>query len=95
MKIDIRKFRYSLKAFIAFEQAVGHTFGEGTPLSDMVTLFYCFYITTPDAEEMTFDDFIQELDKEEDKIREFSAWLERKGRIQEELEDKKKEAGES
>lgn len=87
--IDISKFRYSLKAFIAFEQAMGHSFGDGTPLTDTITLMYCFYIAAG-GEEMTFEEFVAELDADEGKLQEFTAWLARKGQVIDELSSKKK-----
>jgi hypothetical protein len=78
MIVTIKKkkieLRYTLRAMMMFENVASKTFSpEG--ITDIMTFFYCIVLCSGKDYSLSFDDFIDYLDDNPEKLTEFSEWL--------------------
>ena len=75
MKIKIKNksydMKYSLRAMMMYENIAEKSFAP-TTMTDVITFLYCIVITSTEDYLYKFDDFV---DKNPDKIQEFTEWL--------------------
>lgn len=78
MKVEIKnreiELKYSFRAYMIFEQITDHSFTGGN-LSDFITLFYSVLMASDRELTTDFDDFVDWLDENPDKLNEFTEWL--------------------
>lgn len=79
--------KYSFKGFMAYEQITGESF-KPQGLSEIITLFYSMVMTSNNNLTITFDEFIDWLDENPEKLSEFSIFLAENVKRQEELAPK-------
>lgn len=96
IKINEKEYelKYTLRALFIFEQIKGKQFSIDT-LTDEYLFFYCLILANNKDVEMSFDAFIDELDKTPGLILEYKNFMEQEMRKQnifkpEETDDKKK-----
>lgn len=92
MKVDINnreiELRYSFRAYMIFEQITEHSF-MGNNLSDFITFFYSVLMASDRELAIDFDNFIEWLDDNPDKLNEFTEWMIANTKKQSELSSKK------
>ena len=68
------ELKYTLRSMMMYENITGKTFApEG--VSDILTFFYCVVVASAKNYELKFDDFLDVIDDNQDKLNEFSLWL--------------------
>ena len=68
------ELKYTLRSMMMYENITGKTFApEG--VSDILTFFYCIVVASAKNYELKFDDFLDVIDENQDKLNEFSLWL--------------------
>lgn len=68
------ELKYTLRSMMMYENITGKTFApEG--VSDILTFFYCVVVASAKNYELKFDDFLDVIDENQDKLNEFSMWL--------------------
>lgn len=67
------KLKYSLRAFVAYEEATGDIYSPS--LKNNLILFYCFLSTSDKEYTKTFDEFISDCDENPKMVEEFLVWL--------------------
>ena len=68
------ELKYTLRSMMMYENITGKTFApEG--VSDILTFFYCVVVASAKNYELKFDDFLDVIDENQDKLNEFSLWL--------------------
>lgn len=76
MKIQINStditLKYGFRALMIFERITGHALDLGG-INDVVTFFYSCVLAS--GTDVTFNDFLDWLDDNEDKVPEFVKWL--------------------
>lgn len=78
MKINIKEkdieLKFTLRSMMMYENITGKTFApEG--ISDILTFMYCIVVACSKDYSITFDEFIDWLDGDQEKLTEFSSWL--------------------
>lgn len=66
--------RYSLRAFMLFEQMLSKPFNIET-LTDTYVLLYCFLMATNKPFDITFEQYMDLLDENPAAVREFNTWF--------------------
>lgn len=94
MKIKIQEKEIELKktfrSYIIFESITDKIFAPKT-MSDVVTYFYCVVLASDRNLELTFDEFIDWLDENEDALNDFEQWLTKINEVDSQFNAKKKE----
>lgn len=68
------ELKYTLRSMMMYENITGKTFApEG--VSDILTFFYCVVVASARNYDLKFDDFLDVIDENQDKLNEFSLWL--------------------
>ena len=68
------ELKYTLRSMMMYENITGKTFApEG--VSDILTFVYCVVVASAKNYELEFDDFLDLIDENQDKLNEFSLWL--------------------
>ena len=68
------ELKYTLRSMMMYENITGKTFApEG--VSDILTFVYCVVVASAKNYELQFDDFLDLIDENQDKLNEFSLWL--------------------
>ena len=82
MKITIKNKEITLKkgfrSLIMFEKAKGGQF-ESKTLSDLILYFYCVVVSSDLSLDLTFDEFIEWLDENQQELLNFSNMIIREG----------------
>lgn len=78
MKINFKgkeiELKYSMRALLAYENMADKTF-ENTSLTASLVFFYCTLITSAKDYSITWDDFMDYVDENQDVLTEFAEWL--------------------
>ena len=94
MKIKIQEKEIELKktfrSYIIFESITDKIFAPKT-MSDVVTYFYSVVLASDRNLELTFDEFIDWLDENEDALNDFEQWLTKINEVDSQFNAKKKE----
>jgi hypothetical protein len=94
MKVEIEnreiELKYTFRAYMIFEQITEHSF-TGSNLSDFITFFYSVLMASDRELAIDFDNFIEWLDDNPDKLNEFTEWMIANTKKQSELSNSKKE----
>ena len=68
------ELKYTLRSMMMYENITGKTFApEG--VSDILTFFYCVVVASAKNYELKFDDFLDVIDENQERLNEFSLWL--------------------
>lgn len=85
MEITINNKTVTLKktfrSVIAYEQATKKTFNPST-ISEMILYFYCVIIASDTELEITYDDFLNWLDDNENTLKDFTMWLSKMNEVE-------------
>lgn len=85
MEITINDKTVTLKktfrSVIAYEQATKKTFNPST-ISEMILYFYCVIIASDTELEITYDDFLNWLDDNENTLKDFTGWLSKMNEVE-------------
>ncbi len=68
------KLKYSFRGFMAYEQITNEAFNP-TSLKNLITLFYSFVMISDNQLTITFDEFIDWLDENPNKLNDFSKFI--------------------
>lgn len=94
MKINIKDKEIELKktfrSYIIFESITDKIFAPKT-MSDVATYFYSVVLASDRNLELTFDEFIDWLDENENALNDFEQWLTEISKVDSQLQSKKKE----
>ena len=94
MKINIKDKEIELKktfrSYIIFESITDKIFAPKT-MSDVATYFYSVVLASDRNIELTFDEFIDWLDENENALNDFEQWLTEISKVDSQLQSKKKE----
>ena len=94
MKIKIQEKEIELKktfrSYIIFESITDKIFAPKT-MSDVVTYFYSVVLASDKDINLTFDEFIDWLDENEDALNDFEQWLTKINEVDSQFNAKKKE----
>lgn len=66
--------KYSFRALMIYENITHKSFNPKT-ISDMIVFFYSIVLAANKGCELKFDDFLDWIDENPDKITDFSSWL--------------------
>lgn len=80
--------KYSFRGYMIFEQIANHAFS-GNGMSDFILLFYSMMMGSDKELTITFDEFVEWLDMNPEKLQEFSKWITDNITKQNELTNKK------
>ena len=93
MKINIKdkeiELKKSFRSYILFESITNQIFNPKT-MSDIITYFYSVVLASDRNLELTFDEFIDWLDENEDALNDFEKWLTEISKVEEQFQSKKK-----
>ena len=64
----------SFRAMMMYENINGSTY-LGGGLTEAITYFYCVVVTSSKDYELSYDEFVNYLDENPDKLQEFSKWV--------------------
>lgn len=94
MKITINNHEIELKktfrSYIIFESITDKIFAPKT-MSDVVTYFYSVVLASDKDINLTFDEFIDWLDDNENALNDFEQWLTEISKVDSQFQSKKKE----
>lgn len=94
MKINIKDKEIELKktfrSYIIFESITDKIFAPKT-MSDVATYFYSVVLASDRNLELTFDEFIDWLDENENALNDFEQWLTEISKVDSQFQSKKKE----
>lgn len=94
MKINIKDKEIELKktfrSYVIYESITDKVFAPKT-MSDVITYFYCVVLASDRNLELTFDEFIDWLDENEDALNDFEQWLTKINEVDSQFNAKKKE----
>lgn len=94
MKINIKDKEIELKktfrSYIIFESITEKIFAPKT-MSDVATYFYSVVLASDRNLELTFDEFIDWLDENENALNDFEQWLTEISKVDSQFQSKKKE----
>ena len=68
------KLKYTFRGFMAYEQITNEAFNP-TGLKNLITLFYAFVMVSDNQLTITFDEFIDWLDENPNKLNDFSNFI--------------------
>jgi len=68
------EIRYTLRAFMFFEQMLSKPFNVET-LTDTYVLFYCFLLASNKPFDVTFEQFMDMLDDNHIAVKQFNSWF--------------------
>ena len=68
------KLKYSFRGFMAYEQITNEAF-KPDGLKSLITLFYSFVMVSDNQLSITFDEFIDWLDENPNKLNDFSNFI--------------------
>lgn len=68
------KLKYSFRGFMAYEQITNEAF-KPDGLNSLITLFYSFVMVSDTSLSITFDEFIDWLDENPNKLNDFSNFI--------------------
>lgn len=78
----------TFRSLIAYESATGKPFAPKT-ITDYILYFYCVVIASDTALELSYDEFIDWLDTNENAINDFTTWLTKQSEAESKLSKKK------
>lgn len=94
MKINIKDKEIELKktfrSYIIFESITDKIFAPKT-MSDVATYFYSVVLASDRNLELTFDEFIDWLDENDNALNDFEQWLTEISKVDSQFQSKKKE----
>lgn len=94
MKITINNHDVELKktfrSYVIYESITDKIFAPKT-MSDIITYFYSVVLASDRNLELTFDEFIDWLDDNEDALNDFEQWLTKINEVDSQFQSKKKE----
>lgn len=94
MKITINNHEVELKktfrSYVIYESITDKIFAPKT-MSDIITYFYSVVLASDRNLELTFDEFIDWLDDNEDALNDFEQWLTKINEVDSQFQSKKKE----
>ena len=94
MKINIKDKEIELKktfrSYIIFESITDKIFAPKT-MSDVATYFYSVVLASDKDINLTFDEFIDWLDENENALNDFEQWLTEISKVDSQFQSKKKE----
>ena len=94
MKITINNHEVELKktfrSYVIYESITDKIFAPKT-MSDIITYFYSVVLASDKDINITFDQFIDWLDENEDALNDFEKWLTEINEVDSQLQSKKKE----
>ena len=68
------ELKYSIRSMIMYENMTEKTFAP-TSLTDVITFMYCVVVSSAKDYSISFDEFIDYLDENQNAINEFGDWL--------------------
>lgn len=68
------ELKQSIRALMIYENISGKTF-EPKGLSDVISYMYCVVVASSGDYSLTFDEFIDEIDNNNDIVTKFTEWL--------------------
>lgn len=94
MKINIKDKEIELKktfrSYVIYESITDKVFAPKT-MSDVITYFYCVVLASDRNLELTFDEFIDWLDENDNALNDFEQWLTKINEVDSQFNAKKKE----
>lgn len=94
MKIKIQDKEIELKktfrSYVIYESITDKIFNPKT-MSDIITYFYSVVLASDKDINLTFDEFIDWLDENEDALNDFEQWLTEISKVDSQFQSKKKE----
>lgn len=66
--------KYSLRAMVMFENMTEKSFNP-QGITDILTFMYCIVVSSAKDYSITFDDFMDAMDKNPNLVNEFAKWL--------------------
>lgn len=69
------KLKYSFRSMIIFEKIAQHSFQNVNNFTDILIYFYSTLIASNLDTTLSWDDFIDAIDEEPNKLTEFTTWL--------------------
>ena len=75
------ELRYTLRAFMFWEQMMNKTFSVET-LTDTYVLLYCFLLASNKPFDVTFEQFMDLLDENHGAVKEFNIWFREQTELQ-------------
>lgn len=75
------QLRYTLRAFMFWEQMMNKTFSVET-LTDTYVLLYCFLLASNKPFDVTFEQFMDLLDENHAAVKEFNMWFREQTELQ-------------
>ena len=94
MKITINNHEVELKktfrSYVIYESITDKIFNPKT-MSDIITYFYCVVLASDRNLELTFDEFIDWLDENDNALNDFEQWLTEISKVDSQFQSKKKE----
>lgn len=76
------ELKYSFRSMMLFENVTGRSFSLKTT-TDSIVYFYCVLIASSGLEDVDFDEFVDWLDENPQSLVDFSQWLTRSIKAQE------------
>lgn len=68
------ELKYSFRSLMIYENIMNKSF-KPESLTDVITFFYCVVISNMRDETIQFDEFVDYLDEEPQRLTDFSQWL--------------------
>lgn len=94
MKITINNHEVELKksfrSYVIYESITDKIFAPKT-MSDIITYFYSVVLSSDKDTNLTFDEFIDWLDENENALNDFEQWLTKINEVDSQFQSKKKE----
>lgn len=94
MKITINNHEVELKktfrSYVIYESITDKIFNPKT-MSEIITYFYCVVLASDRNLELTFDEFIDWLDENDNALNDFEQWLTKINEVDSQFNAKKKE----
>lgn len=91
MTITINKKKITLKitfrSMMMYENMTQKSFSP-TTITDIITFMYCIVVASSNDYSLTFDDFINWLDKNPDMMNKFSEWIQNGANVNSDLSKK-------
>jgi len=76
------KVKYSIRAMLAFEQLAGKSF-EIKNLTDLYIFCYCMLLAGMNEEPLTFDEFLDACDEDQEMITRLSEYVNKQAKVNE------------
>lgn len=68
------ELKYSIRALMMYENITGNSFNPSN-ITDMLTFFYCIIISSSKDYSYSFDNFIDDLDKDPSMLESMTKWM--------------------